>query len=658
MKNIKTVTILIMLLSMAACNGEVEKNESYYPFSPVKFTGVSLDDNYWAPRIEVNRAVTIPFALEKSEETGRIDNFRKAAGLMEGKHEGKRYNDTDVFKVLEGVAYSLALHPDGELEGYADSIIAIIGAAQEEDGYLMTGRSIDPANPADGLGQERWIHLSGSHELYNSGHLYEAAVAYYEATGKRKLLDIAIKNADLLLDTFGPDKRHDVPGHQVIEMGLVKLYRMTAKEEYLRLAEFFLDQRGRPHDSEPYPENTIFALYNDRRHVQDHKPVKEQSEAWGHAVRATYMYAGMADVAAMTGNEEYSKAINRIWENVLGKKLYITGGVGSRAETEAFGAEYELPNAGAYNETCAAIGNVFWNHRMFLANGHARYIDVLELTMYNGIASGVSPGGDLFFYPNPLESHGDYQRSPWFEVSCCPGNIVRFLPSVPGYVYAKKEGDLYVNLYMQSRMNTELGGRKMEVRQETDYPWSGDIRMTVDPGKKRRFSIFLRIPGWVYNKPVPSDLYYFDNPGDAAWELHINGRAHEGIIINGYIEVEREWKKGDIIQLKLPMDIHRVKAHDRVEADRGRLALMRGPIVWCAEEVDNSVGVFNLHLSAGDSLQFTRSKDTEHNGGIITGMVEDGEGKEVVFKAVPYAYWANREAGEMAVWLKETKNTR
>lgn len=658
MRNIKTVTILIMLLAAAACSDENPQNESYYPFSPVKFTGVSLDDNYWAPRIEVNRTVTIPFALEKSEETGRIDNFRKAAGMMEGKHEGKRYNDTDVFKVLEGVAYSMALHPDEHLERYADSIIAIIGAAQEEDGYLMTGRSIDPANPADGLGKERWIHLSGSHELYNSGHLYEAAVAYYEATGKRKLLDIAIKNADLLLNTFGPDKRHDVPGHQVIEMGLVKLYRVTAKEEYLQLAEFFLDQRGRPHDSEPYPENTIFALYNDRRHVQDHKPVKEQSEAWGHAVRATYMYAGMADVAAMTGDKEYGEAIDRIWENVVGKKLYITGGVGARAETEAFGADYELPNAEAYNETCAAIGNVFWNHRMFLANGDARYIDVLELTMYNGLLSGVSLGGDLFFYPNPLESYGDYQRSPWFEVSCCPGNIVRFLPSVPGYVYAKKEGDLYVNLYMQGRMNTELGGRKMEVRQETDYPWSGDIRMTVDPGKKRRFSIFLRIPGWVYNKPVPSDLYYFDNPGDADWELYINGRAYEGIIINGYIEVEREWKKGDIIQLKLPMDIHRVKANDSVEADRGRLALMRGPIVWCAEEVDNRAGVFNLHLSADDSLQFARSKDLEQPGGIITGMVEDGQGKKVDFKAVPYAYWANREVGEMAVWLKEIKNTR
>jgi DUF1680 family protein len=658
MRNIQIVTILIMMLAMAACRDEVGENESYYPFTPVKFTEVSLDDNFWAPRIEVNRTVTIPRALEKSEETGRIDNFRKAAGIMEGKHEGKRYNDTDVFKVLEGVAYSLAVHPDGELERYADSIIAIIGAAQEEDGYLMTGRSIDPDNPADGLGKERWIHLSGSHELYNSGHLYEAAVAYYESTGKRALLDIAVKNADLLINTFGPDKRHDVPGHQVIEMGLVKLYRVTGKEEYLQLAEFFLDQRGRPHDSEPYPENTVFALYNDRRHVQDHKPVKEQSEAWGHAVRATYMYAGMADVAAITGDKEYNDAIERIWENVVAKKLYITGGVGARAETEAFGADYELPNAEAYNETCAAIGNAFWNQRMFLANGNASYIDVLELTMYNGLVSGVSQGGDLFFYPNPLESHGNYTRSPWFEVSCCPGNIVRFLPSVPGYVYAKKGNDLYVNLYIQSRVNTDLGGKKLELRQETDYPWSGDISMTVDPGRKRTFSIFLRIPGWVYNRPVPSDLYYFDNPGNAGWELYVNGRAHEGIIVNGYIEVEREWKKGDIIQLKLPMDIHRVKAHDSVEADRGRVALMRGPIVWCLEEVDNRSSVFDLHLSGGDNLQFTRNGDMEYPAGIITGPAINGQGEKVDFKAVPYAYWANREAGEMTVWLKEKENTK
>ncbi len=658
MNNTRPAVILLLIFLISACTGRVKEPESYYPFTPVKFTEVNIDDNYWAPRIETNRIVTIPKALRKSEETGRIDNFSKAAGIMEGNHQGKRYNDTDVFKVLEGVAYSLALHPDDELERYADSIIAIIGIAQEEDGYLMTGRTIDPDNPADGLGKERWIHLSGSHELYNSGHLYEAAVAYYEATGKTSFLDIAIKNADLLVDTFGPDKRHDTPGHQVIEMGLVKLFRLTGNKEYLQLAEFFLDQRGKPHDSEPYPAYTVFALYNNRRHVQDHKPVKEQSEAWGHAVRATYMYAGMADVAAMTGDKEYSEAIYRIWENVVGRKLYLTGGVGSRSETEAFGDDYELPNAEAYNETCAAIGNVFWNHRMFLAHGNAEYIDVLERTMYNGLVSGVSLSGDLFFYPNPLEAYGDYQRSPWFEVSCCPGNIVRFLPSVPGYIYARRNGDFYVNLYVQSEVNTYLDGKKLRLRQETEYPWSGYVRMTIDPGTERKFRILLRIPGWVYNKPVPSDLYYFENPGNADWTLNINGVPYMGIIVNGYIAVEREWKKGDIIELKLPMDIHRVKAHDKVKADSGRLALQRGPIVWCVEEIDNECSVFNMRIAEDTDFQFTFSQDMTYPTGIISGTVKDINGNDVNLKAVPYAYWANREPGEMAVWLKETEKTK
>ncbi|HDZ41516.1 MAG TPA: glycoside hydrolase family 127 protein [Bacteroidetes bacterium] len=655
MIKIKIVFSLLLVFSLSSCSDSIKEAESCYPFTPVKFTEVSLDDNYWAPRIETNRTVTIPFALQKIEETGRIDNFRKAAGIMDGPYQGKRYNDTDVFKVLEGVAYSLSMHPDDTLEEYADSLIAIIGAAQEDDGYLMTGRTVDPDNPADGLGSERWMHLSGSHELYNSGHLYEAAVAWYEATGKTNFLDIAIKNADLLVETFGPDKKHDAPGHQVIEMGLVKLYRTTGKEEYLRLAEFFLDQRGRPHDSKPYPENTIFALYNDRRHVQDHKPVKEQSEAWGHAVRATYMYAGMADVAAMTGDKEYCEAIDKIWRNVAGKKLYLTGGVGSRSETEAFGADYELPNAEAYNETCAAIGNVFWNHRMFLAHGNAEYIDIIERTMYNGLLSGVSLSGDLFFYPNPLEAYGDYRRSPWFEVSCCPGNIVRFLPSAPGYIYAKKEGDFYVNLYIQSEVNTELGGKKFKLGQVTEYPWSGDVKIAVDPGAKRKFKILLRIPGWVYNKPVPSDLYYYANPGDAEWTLTVNGVPYERIIMNGYVEIEREWKRGDIIELKLPMDIHMVKAHDKVKADSGKLALQRGPIVWCVEEIDNETGVFNFRIPENAGFQFSFSREMTYPTGIITGTVRDNHGRDVSLTAVPYAYRANREAGGMTVWLNETK---
>jgi DUF1680 family protein len=643
---------IILILILSGCGNDNTDIESYYPVTPVKFTEVKVNDNYWAPRIETNRTVTIPFALQKNEETGRMDNFRKAAGILDGPHQGRRFNDTDVYKVLEGVAYSLAVHPDDELEKYADSLIAIIGKAQEDDGYLMTGRTIDPENPAPGLGSERWIHLQGSHELYNSGHLYEAAVAYYEATGKTNFLDIAVKNADLLLDTFGPGKKQDAPGHQVIEMGLAKLYRATGNREYLDLAKFFLDQRGKPHEREPYPEDSPFAIYNGDLYMQDHKPVKEQSEAWGHAVRATYMYAGMADIAALTGDEEYREAIDRIWENVVSKKMYLTGGVGSRHTSEAFGEDYELPNAEAYNETCAAIGNAFWNHRMFLSSASAEYIDVLERTMYNGLISGVSLSGNLFFYTNPLESHGGYGRSPWFEVSCCPGNIVRFLPSVPGYIYAKQNNKFYVNLYVQSEVETKVNGKTFRLKQLTEYPWDGKVEITVFPGTGRNMTIMLRIPGWMYNKPVPSDLYYFNDPGDADWSVEINGKDYKGIITNGYIAVEREWKDGDIISLNLPMTVHRVKANENVETDRDKVALQRGPVVWCIEGIDNPQGVFNTVIPESAEFNFIKGPGIPYERGIIQGMVKDTSGNDVVLTAVPYAFWANRESGEMAVWMR------
>jgi len=644
---------LIMILVLSGCRYDNHVSDSYYPVTPVKFTEVTVNDNYWAPRIETNRTVTIPFALQKNEETGRMDNFRKAAGMLDGPHQGRRFNDTDVYKVLEGVAYSLAVHPDSDLERRADSLIAIIAAAQEEDGYLMTGRTIDPANPAPGLGSERWIHLQGSHELYNSGHLYEAAVAYYEATGKTNFLDIAVKNANLLLDTFGPGKKQDAPGHQVIEMGLAKLYRATGNKQYLDLAKFFLDQRGKPHEREPYPEDSPFALYNGDLYMQDHKPVKEQSEAWGHAVRATYMYAGMADIAALTADEEYREAIDRIWNNVVRKKLYLTGGVGSRHTSEAFGEDYELPNAEAYNETCAAIGNAFWNHRMFLLSGRAEYIDVLERTMYNGLISGVSLSGNLFFYTNPLGSHGGYERSPWFEVSCCPGNIVRFLPSVPGYIYAKQDNKFYVNLYVQSEVKTEINGRPFSLKQLTDYPWREDINIAVYPGSRRTLEILLRIPGWVYNKPVPSDLYYFKDPGEADWKVTVNGEEYKGIITNGYISIEREWIDGDVIRLSLPMKIHQVKANENVEPDRGKVALQRGPLVWCVEEIDNPHGVFNMKIPESADFLLKAGTDIPFGEGVIEGTVVDNDGNDVTLRAVPYAYWANRGGGEMAVWIPE-----
>ncbi|HEY7182894.1 MAG TPA: beta-L-arabinofuranosidase domain-containing protein, partial [Blastocatellia bacterium] len=475
-----------------------------YPVKPVPFTAVHFNDVFWAPRIEINRTVTIPFAFDKCEETKRIYNFERAAAALRGEQlqdknpPGYPFDDTDPYKVLEGASYTLSVHPDAKLEAYLDSLIAKIGAAQEPDGYLYTTRTINPANPHPWAGQERWVlEKVDSHELYDLGHLYEAAVAHYQATGKRSLLDIALKTADLLTQTFGPDKKSIWPGHQITEMGLVKLYRATGEQRYLDLAKFMLDARG------PDGDKGAGRQYN-----QSHKKIVDQTEPVGHAVRATYMYSGVADVAALTGDAAYINAIDKIWESMVGRKLYITGGIGASASGEAFGRDYELPNLTAYNETCAAVGNDFWNHRLFLLHADGKYIDVMERTLYNGLISGVSLDGKSFFYPNPLESNGRHQRSPWFGVACCPGNITRFMASVPGYVYAQQGDTLYVNLFVGSVSEIEMdGGRKVKVAQETRYPWDGAVKMTVTPDKAGPFAINVRIPGWARNEAAPSELY-------------------------------------------------------------------------------------------------------------------------------------------------------
>ena len=439
------------------------------------------------------------------------------------------------------------MHPDPQLETYVDGLIAKIGAAQEPDGYLYTARTIDPRNPHPWSGAERWV-LEGvnSHELYNLGHLYEAAVAYYNATGKRSLLDIALRTADLLDKTFGPGKREIWLGHQIIEMGLARLYRSTGDARYLNLAKFMLDVRG-PQSSERGAGN---------RYVQAHQKVTAQTDAvaGGHAVRAMYMYSGMADVAALTGDAEYVGALDKIWENVASRKLHVTGGVGARAAGEAFGGDYELPNMSAYNETCAAVGNDYWNHRMFLLHADAKYIDVMERTLYNGLISGVSLDGTTFFYQNPLEATGNAgkdQRSPWFGVACCPGNITRFMASVPGYVYGQTADSVWVNLFMSSAAEIKLdNGRTLQIIQETRYPWDGSIKMMVNPDRPTAATLHVRIPGWAREEPVPSDLYRFaDKPATAA-TLKVNGKAVPVKLDKGYVALNRTWKKGDAIELR------------------------------------------------------------------------------------------------------------
>ncbi|MCU0450274.1 MAG: glycoside hydrolase family 127 protein, partial [Bernardetiaceae bacterium] len=495
-----------------------------YPVRPVPFTQVRLTSPFWQARLDTNRLVTIPFAFRKCEETGRIDNFAIAGKLKTGSFKGLRYDDSDVFKVIEGAAYTLAAQPDPALDRYLDDLILKIAAAQEPDGYLYTIRTIMGEKVPESSGKQRWSHLVDSHELYNLGHLYEAAVAHYQATGKRTLLNVALKSADLLVATFGEGKLVAVPGHQEIEIGLAKLYRLTGQQSYLDLAKFFLDKRGRSEQRKLYS----FPWFNngDPRYAQDHLPVLRQTEAVGHVVRANYMYAGMADVAALTGETAYMEAIKKLWANVTEQKLYVTGGVGSSHRGENYEAGYRLPNYSAYNETCAAIALVLWGHRLFLLTGEASYLDVVERALYNGVLSGVSQSGNRFFYPNPLAAdglrtfnQGFGTRAPWFQTSCCPTNLARLLPSLPGYVYAQQPGRVFVNLYMAGRATLSMETDSVEIEQVTNYPWDGAVRLRVNPAQPTALALHLRVPGWAREQPVPGNLYrYLPLPAPAKVE--------------------------------------------------------------------------------------------------------------------------------------------
>jgi len=655
----KAVACVAMLAPL--CAGAQPPRD--YPVKPVPFTAVHLHDEFWAPRIETNRTVTIPFAFRKDEDTGRVDNFIRAAKALRGepfenhKYPPYPFDDTDVYKVIEGASYTLSVHPDPQLEAYVGGLIEKIAAAQEPDGYLYTARTIDPAHPHPWSGRERWI-LEGvnSHELYDLGHLYEAAVAHYQATQNRALLDIALRTANLLDQTFGPGKRSIWPGHQIVEMGLAKLYRVTGDPRYLSLARFMLDARG-PDSGEQGAGNP---------YVEAHQKVVDQTEAvtGGHAVRAMYMYSGMADVAALTGDSAYVNALDKIWENVAGKKLHITGGVGARAEGEAFGDNYELPNMSAYNETCAAVGNDYWNHRMFLLHADAKYIDVMERTLYNGLISGVSLDGTTFFYENPLEATGlasKDQRSPWFGVACCPGNITRFMASVPGYVYAQRDDALWVNLYVAGSAEIKLdNGRMVNVTEETRYPWDGAVRIAINPDEAARLTVHVRIPGWARNQPVASDLYRFVDGASEPVTLRVNGKPVPVDTDKGYVALTRTWRKGDTIELHLPMPVRRVAANERVAADRGRVAIERGPIVYAAEWPDNPQGqVRNLMLPdrAALTAEFKPAllKGVTVVKGQAMALAYDAQGKIAKtaqeFTAIPYYAWANRGRGPMMVWF-------
>lgn len=652
-------------------------NNNGYAITQVPFTSVKVDQNsFWGQRIKAAREVTIPLAFSKCESEGRYSNFVKAANPSDeydvSKFMGFSFDDTDVYKTIEGASYVLQTYPDKKLEAYIDSVLDIVAAAQEPDGYLYTARTINPKKPHGWAGTKRWEKVEDlSHEFYNLGHMVDAACAHYQATGSTKFLNIARRYADCVVREVGdkPGQACVVPGHQIAEMALARLYVLLNSDEYIKKskkttlpsegqgggfltpdkyleqAKFFLDYRGK----------TSFKT----QYSQSHRPVVRQDEAVGHAVRAGYMYSGMADVAALTGDSAYIKAIDNIWNNIVQKKYYITGGVGATNHGEAFGANYELPNLTAYNETCAAIAMVYLNQRMFLMRGDAKYIDCLERTLYNGVISGMAIDGGTFFYPNPLESRGGYERKAWFGCACCPSNLCRFIPSLPGYVYAVKDNDLFVNLYTANTSTVNIGGKSVTLEEQTKYPWDGDISIKIAKTKAKQFRMMVRIPGWVRGDVVPSDLYAYADGKQLGYKVSVNGEEVNGELENGYLAIDRKWKKGDEVRIHFDMSPRLVKANRKVVADRGRLAVERGPLVYCAEWPDNKFNFF--HFVMNKNPQFVLANQPALIGGIkqlkLDGRVLsfDSSGKlqatDAILTMIPYYAWAHRGQGNMQVWI-------
>ncbi|MDO4496794.1 MAG: glycoside hydrolase family 127 protein [Bacteroidales bacterium] len=660
-------------LAVLASSLTAQQQVPGYPISPVPFTAVKVGDGFWGQRLQASREVTIPLAFSKCEETGRYTNFTHAhMHLQDPTQEFPdkawtfTFDDTDPYKTIEGASYLLQTYPKALYKGrplvqYLDSVIAVIGSAQEPDGYLFTPLTKAPSKPHDWAGHKRWEKVEElSHEFYNLGHMLEGAVAHYQATGKRNFLDIAIRYADCVCREvgLGEGQVDRVPGHQIAEMGLVKLYLATGNSKYLEQAKYFLDRRGKTTRKDAYS--------------QAHKPVIEQDEAVGHAVRAGYMYAGMADVAAITGDSAYLSAIDKIWDNIVSKKYYITGGIGARHAGEAFGDNYELPNADAYCETCAAIANVYVNHRLFLLHGETKYYDVVERTLYNALIAGVSLEGDAFFYPNPLASASDmnYARKAWFGCACCPSNISRFIPSLPGYVYAVKDQNIYVNLFMPNKATLNVGGKRVEIEQQTGYPYDGTININIGKSHAKEFALKVRIPGWTQGKPVPSDLYaYVGKAKPAATYVTINGKevtCNEYVTEDGYLTLNRKWKKGDVVQVKFDMPVQMVAANPAVKDDRGMVSVERGPLVYCAEWPDNKADVRTYLLNPNASFTAetsTLSTEAGNNYGIVQVSTTDVQTlsydkehnltvKKGKLTLIPYYAWDHRgQNGGMEVWI-------
>lgn len=657
MKNLHWLLLLILARPALA--------QTDYPIQPVPFYKVKMEDKFWQPRIETVRKVTVPATFRKNEETLRVKNFEVAAGAVPGNVCTRfPFDDSDVYKSIEGAANVLRTQRDPKLESEIDALVEKIRAAQEPDGYLYTWRSIaerlkksasdeKPAQKGaflDWLNGPRWENEDKlSHELYCAGHLYEAAVAYFEATGKRNLLDIALKNAELVARDFGPGKLAKAPGHQEIEVGLVKLFRTTGDRRWLDLAKFFIETRG-------YGEE----------YSQNHQKVRDQRKAVGHAVRLGYMFMGAADVAALTGSHEYDEAMKSVWEDIVGSQMYLTGGVGATGSNEGFGGSFDLPNYTAYNETCSSISFLWWSQRMFQLTGESRYLDVAELTLYNALNAGLSLSGDHYFYPNPLESRKNTERTDWFSCACCPPNLTRFFAAMPELFYARKGNDVFVNQFAASRTeveNTNSKGQKVKVgiRQETDFPWDGRVKIHVEPAKPNTFSLKIRIPGWAKGDVVPLDLYRFHEFSGGAISIKLNGQAITPEFENGFAVISRKWQSGDVVEIELPMQTQRVAANPKVEADAGRFALKRGPMIYCLEGRDQpDERVLNLLVpdtvsifSKFENGLFGGVQTLNFNGFLVKKKISpvEAELQKLNLKAIPYFLWANRGRDNMLVWL-------
>jgi DUF1680 family protein len=644
----KRLCIVALTYTLMMLSPELKAQNALQKMETVNFSQVEIQDNFWKPFIHKVSTVTIPVFIDQTEvKTPRIRNFEKVAAKKGEKHEGLYWDDSDVYKALEAIAYSLKNQPDAALEKKADEWIAKIDAAQQPDGYLNTYFSLS-------VEESRWTGME-KHEDYCAGHLIEAAVAYYNTTGKRKFLDVAIRLADHIDNTFRQKNVPWVSGHQEIELALVKLYHTTANTKYLDLADWYLQQRGHG-----YGKGEIWDKWKSPEYCQDKVPVKEQKEITGHAVRAMYLYTGAADVGAAKNDNGYMDAMKAVWEDVVYRNMYITGGIGSSGSNEGFSVDYDMPNENAYCETCASVGMVFWNQRMNLLTGDAKYIDVLERSLYNGALDGLSLSGDRFFYGNPLSSKGGYSRSEWFQCACCPANIARLVESIGDYIYTKTNDAVYVNLFVGSSANLTIQNKKVKIAQTTNYPWDGDVQITVSPEKQTKFGMYVRIPGWAQNQPVPGDTYTFTDKDAGTFTLLVNGVTENCKLANGYAFIDRTWKKGDIIKLGLPMPVRRVMAIDKVKENLNSVALQRGPLVYCFEHPDN--GVQNMNIVLHDQVKM----DAEFNPTLLNGVVvlkgnapvlsvsSDGlkvstETKSVV--AIPYYSWANRGEGSMKVWV-------